>query len=360
MTAQPTRLRSTGTWRAAVAALALVLAMSGCIQSGRTSHPDNFEGKVSCPVDPDPSITTKARIAWQAIPNGDLVVKDLELLEACMPNAKIQWSKMNSGGDAIQAFGSNSVDISLIGSSPAVKAASPPLSKDIRIIWISDVIGKAESLVAKDPKVKTLEDLKGKTIAVPFGSTAHFSLLTLVKKAGLNGKIQIINLAPDAILAAWQRDEIDATWVWEPTLSQVMKNGHLVLSAEDSAAAGAPTFDLIAGTNDFVKKNPDFMRMWTAAENEGTRIMRDDPDKAAVSIAVQLGVSKDDALKLTKGFSFPTAKQQASKKYFGGQLGTALKKTAVFLDQQSEIDSVADDKVYQDMPYSDSIKEIAK
>lgn len=127
--------------------------------SGRTSHPDNFEGEISSPVEPDPSITSSARIGWQAIPNGDLVIKDLELLEACVPKADISWVKMNSGGDVIQAFGSESLDISQVGSSPAVKSASPPLSKDIKVIWISDVIGDAESLFAKNPAVEELADL---------------------------------------------------------------------------------------------------------------------------------------------------------------------------------------------------------
>ena len=120
MSLLPTTRRGTAL-RILAASLGLTLALSGCVQSGRTSHPDNFAGEVACPVDPDPSITTTARIGWQAISNGDLVIKDLELLEACMPEANISWVKMNSGGDVIQAFGSESLDISLVGSSPAVR-----------------------------------------------------------------------------------------------------------------------------------------------------------------------------------------------------------------------------------------------
>ncbi|GAA1485429.1 ABC transporter substrate-binding protein [Brachybacterium fresconis] len=346
--------------RLAAATLGLVLALSGCVQSGRTSHPDNFEGSVPCPVEPDPSITTSARIAWQAIPNGDLVVKDLELLETCMPNADITWMKMNSGGDVIQAFGSDSVDISQVGSSPAVKSASPPLSKDIKVIWISDVIGAAESLIAKDPDVETLEDLSGKTIAVPFGSTAHYSLLTALGEAGLTGEVRVINLATDAILAAWQRDEIDAAWVWEPTLTQLVETGHPILSSEDSAGLGAPTFDLIAGTTAFIEDNPDFLRMWTLAQAEGNRIMNDDPEAAAVSIGVQLGISPEEASKLLDGYEFPTLEELAGEEFFGGDgLSTAFAGTAEFLEQQREIDALAEDEVYEQMPYADAIEEVA-
>lgn len=345
--------------RLAAASLGLALLLSGCVQSGRTSHPDNFEGEISCPVEPDPSITTAARIAWQAIPNGDLVIKDLELLEACMPEAAISWVKMNSGGDVIQAFGSESVDIAQVGSSPAVKSTSPPLSKDVKVLWISDVIGEAESLIAKDPAARELADLEGRTVAVPFGSTAHYSLLTALDEAGLSGKVGVINLAPDAILAAWQRDEIDAAWIWEPTLTQLLDSGHPILSSKDSAAMGAPTFDLVAGTDDFVTQNPEFMAMWTAVQAEGTRLLREEPDSAAVSIAVQLGITPQEAEALLAGYIYPTLEEQAGPEYFGGGLAEAFRGTAEFLETQQEIDALAEDSVYQEMPYADAIEEAA-
>jgi len=348
--------------RLAAASLGVVLALSGCVQSGRTSHPDNYAGEVACPVDPDPSITTSARIAWQAIPNGDLVVKDLQLLEACMPEADISWLKMNSGGDVIQAFGSDSLDISQVGSSPVVKAASPPLSKDLKVVWISDVIGDAESLVVKDPDIESLKDMSGKTIGVPFGSTAHYSLLTALGEEGMIDDVRVINLATDAILAAWQRDEIDAAWVWEPTLSELLAaEGHTILSSEDSAGLGSPTFDLVAATDEFVTENPEFMRMWTIVQAEGTRLLNEEPELAATSLAVQLGVEPAEAKKLMPGYIYPSLEEQAGPDYFGGDgLGKALTGTGEFLDKQGEIDSPAKDGVYSDMPYGDAIEEVSK
>lgn len=348
--------------RLAAAVLGLALVLGGCVQSGRTTHPDNFAGEISCPVEPDPSITTSVRIGWQAIPNGDLVVKDLQLLERCMPEAEISWSKMNSGGDVIQAFGSNSLDISLVGSSPVVKAASPPLNKDVRVIWIGDVIGAAESLVVKDPEAETLADLSGNTIAVPFGSTAHYSLLTALGDQDLLSEVRVVNLATDAILAAWQRDEIDAAWVWEPTLSELLGNeGHTILSSEASAGLGAPTFDLIAGTGDFIEANPEFMRMWTAVQAEGTRLLNEEPETAATSIAVQLDVSKEESEKLLSGYIYPTLEEQAGEDYFGGGgLAADFASTAEFLEAQGEIDALAEDGVYSRMPYPDAIEEAAE
>src|SRR3954454_31388 len=110
---------------AATVAVVGAAALSGCVSSNRPA--DNSAGGTACPFAADESVTSTVRIAYQNIPNGDLVVKDQQMLENCMPNAKVTWNKFDSGGDVIQAFGSNSADIGLIGSSPATKALSAPL-----------------------------------------------------------------------------------------------------------------------------------------------------------------------------------------------------------------------------------------
>src|SRR5690606_11624949 len=197
-------------------AAALAFALSAC-GAGQAEAPEpaggddaNGTGTAAagqeCPVEVDEEIDTSVRIAFQPIPNGDLVVKDLGWLEACMPNASIEWIQFASGGEVIQAFGSNSVDLGLVGSSPATKAASPPVSVDMQVIWIHDVIGEAESLVVQEGAGETLADLAGKRVAVPFASTAHYSLLAALEREGMTAQdIELINMAPDAMLAAWGR-----------------------------------------------------------------------------------------------------------------------------------------------------------
>src|SRR5699024_11735031 len=124
---------------------------------------------------------------------------------------------------------------------------------------------------------------------------------------------------------------------------------------------GAPTFDLIAGTETFIEQNQEFMRMWTLVQAEGTRLMHEESEAAATSIAVQLGVSKEDADKLLEGYLYPTLEEQAGPDYFGGDgLATALESTAEFLEEQSEIDALAEDGVYAEMPYGDAITEVSR
>lgn len=195
--------------------------------------------KVSCPVKPDPGIRTTARIGYQEVTNGDLIVKDTSLLQACMPNAKITWSKFSSGGDVLQGFKARSLDIALLGSAPAARALSAPLDIDMKVVWIQDVIGKAESLVVHDPAIRTMDQLRGKKIAVPFASTSHFSLLTALNRAGITDQVTLMNTQPDAMLAAWGNG-IDAAWVWDPVLSKLKANGHVIDDSGVTAEQGLP------------------------------------------------------------------------------------------------------------------------
>ena len=340
---------------------AVILALAGCVDSERSSAPGG--GQVDCPWTPDETVTTTARLAWQASPTGDLVVKDKGILEACMPNANIAWSQFASGADVVQAFGANSTDLGLVGSSPAAQAVSAPLNLPVQVVWIYEVIGDAESLVVHDPDVKGPADLRGKTVAVPFGSTAHYSLLSALAAVDLRPgvDVKLINLAPDAMSAAWQGDQIDAAWVWNPVLGELEKDGgKRVYSSADTAKAGNPTFDLAIATTDFIGKNPEFMKQWAKAQDWAVAMIRDDPSAASESIAIAMGNSPDQVSGLLEGYEFLPASDEAGQQWLAGKLGDDLGATAKFLLSQGSIRALSPPAVYADAVNADPAKSVGK
>src|SRR4029077_1588271 len=140
------------------------------------------------------------QIAYQQVPNGDLIVKNEGWLEEAFgPDVNIEWNLFASGGDVNEAVIAGAVDIGLVGSSPASRGLSTGI--EYTVPWIFDVIGAAESLVAT-PDITTIADLEGKTVATPFASTAHFSLLAALDEAGVDAStVNIIDAAPDDIYA---------------------------------------------------------------------------------------------------------------------------------------------------------------
>ncbi|OBJ44005.1 glycine/betaine ABC transporter substrate-binding protein [Mycolicibacterium mucogenicum] len=346
---------------AALAVTALVvLATAGCVESGRGEQVRSLAEKVECPLPPNPDITSTVRIGYQEIPNGDLIVKDTSLLATCLPKANITWSKFASGGDVLQAFRARSLDIALLGSAPAARALSQPLDIDMRVVWIHDVIGKAESLVVHDPAITDIQGLKGKSIAVPFASTSHLSLLTALDRARITGDVRLINTQPDAMLAAWGNG-IDAAWVWDPVLSKLAAKGHVIADSAQTAADGSPTFDLEGARSEFVNANGPFLKYWTAAQNWATELIASDPQRAARHIAAQLAVPPDQVVTQLGGYIYPTARQQLDAKYFGGGLSAALLGTATFLNRNNgDVERVSPAERYRAALYPNAIKEVAQ
>ncbi|MDT8344489.1 MAG: hypothetical protein RQ752_08640 [Thermohalobaculum sp.] len=88
----------------------------------------------------------------------------------------IEWRTFAAGSEVIAAMASGDIKLAEPGSSPLAIAASQWV--DLQLFMLAQVIGEAESLiVCNGSGIAALEDLKGRRVAVPVGSTAHFSLM---------------------------------------------------------------------------------------------------------------------------------------------------------------------------------------
>ena len=94
---------------AAVAALLL----SGCTaaQTERRLNAEHGGAVAECPWEADESVTGTIDLGYQLLPSGDLIVRDQQVLETCMPNADIRWTQYASGAEVVQGFGGDSLDI---------------------------------------------------------------------------------------------------------------------------------------------------------------------------------------------------------------------------------------------------------
>ncbi|MFD9480478.1 ABC transporter substrate-binding protein [Streptomyces nojiriensis] len=294
---------------------------------------------------------TTVRIAYQAIPNADLVVKNQKLLEQALPEVDVKWVKFESGGDVNTAVIAGAVDLGLAGSSPVTKGLSAPLNIPYKVVWIHDLIGDNEALVAK-PGIGSVKDLVGRKVATPFGSTAHYSLLAALTGAGVEpSAVQTIDLQPQDALAAWKRGDIDAAYVWTPTLSELTKDGKVLVTSRELARQGKPTADLGVVTNAFAAKHPEVVTAWIKAQDKAVAQARTAPDEAAKSIGAELGLPVAEAKRQLSELLLLSAKEQAGPDYLGtpgapGKLAANLHDAAVFLKGQKAVDTVPDEAVF--------------
>ena len=266
---------------------------------------------------------------------------------------KINWRKFGGGGDVIRAMASGDVQIGEVGSSPAAAAASQGM--DVQVFWILDDIADAEQLVARNGSgVGSIQDLKGKKVATPFVSTAHYQLLFALSDAGVNPRdVQILNMRPPEIAAAWERGDIDATFIWDPVLARVKQNGKVLISAGEIARKGRPTFDAIMVDRRWAERNKDFMvtlvRMIAKADEDyRANKAKWTADSAEVKAVARIsGADPKDVPAGMAAYRFPTLQEQASNEWLGGGKDSgaakALLDTARFLKEQGRVSEVAPD-----------------
>ena len=96
---------------------------------------------------------------------------------------------------------------------------------------------------------------------MPFNSTTHFHTMVALDQAKVNpADVQILNMRPPEVRAAWQRGDIQATFIWDPVLAEVKKDGKVIItSGQISAETGKATFDGYIANKDWAKANRDFM-----------------------------------------------------------------------------------------------------
>jgi taurine transport system substrate-binding protein len=266
---------------------------------------------------------------------------------------KISWKQFGGGGEVIKAMASGAVQIGEIGSAGIAAAVSR--GEPLEVFWILDDIGDAEALVVKkDANINSLADLKGKKMAMPFNSTTHFHTMVVLEQAKVNpADVQILNMRPPEVRAAWQRGDIQATFIWDPVLSEVKKDGKVLTSSgKISAETGKATFDGYVVNRDWAKQNRDFMVKFVkilAASDDNYRKNKAKfaKDSAEVkAIAKWSGAKPEDVPNSIALYRFPTAQEQASKWLGGGKdsiAAKALAATAQFQLTQKQIEKVLPD-----------------
>ncbi|MGY1451195.1 taurine ABC transporter substrate-binding protein [Pseudomonas chlororaphis] len=261
--------------------------------------------------------------------------------------AKIDWRKFDNGADIIAAIASGDVQIGYLGSSPLTAAITRKVP--VETFLIATQIGAAEALVARDGSgINTPQDLVGKKVAVPFVSTGHYSLLAALKHWKIDPtKVQILNLAPPAIIAAWKRGDIDATYVWDPALGVAKENGKVLITSGELARFGAPTFDAWIVRKDFAEKHPQIVTAFAKVTLDAYADYRKDPkawlaEQSNVDKLVKLsGAKASDIPLLLQGNVYPLAADQVIS--LGAPTTKAITDTAVFLKEQGKVEAVLPD-----------------
>lgn len=266
---------------------------------------------------------------------------------------KVNLVQFDSGADVNKAFSGKSIDIAAFGTSPAALGISNNLG--FEVFWYYDVIGSAETLIAtKESGATKIEDLKGLKVGTPFASTAHYSLLNALKQANIDpSEVELLDMQPDDIYAAWKRGDIDAAYVWNPVLGELKKDGVVITDSGELAKQGIVTADVAAVRKEFAKQYPDVVKNYVKAQLYALDKFDNDRDEAIKEIAQAAGITEEDAASQVQDFTYPSGEEQITEDYLGtkeksGALAQKLKDTADFLVEQGSIEKAPELSVFED------------
>ena len=264
--------------------------------------------------------------------------------------AKIDFRRFNSGAEIFAAIASGDVQVGYVGSSPFAAATSRGL--DVKAFYLASISGIDEALVVRNGSgINSLADLKGKKLAAAPVSTDHYQLLALIKSLGLNEKdVQVFAVPQPEIVAGYNRGDLDGGFVWDPALTELKKNGKVLVTSKEVADKGAPTFSAWVATAAFAKENPGFLKGFAGVIDKYQTSFANDkaawgPDSDnAKTLAKLLGGTPQDQANALKNLSLLPVDAQLSDQWLGGGeksgIANILKNTSVFLKDQKKISDV--------------------
>ncbi|MDJ0679397.1 MAG: LysR substrate-binding domain-containing protein [Xenococcaceae cyanobacterium MO_167.B52] len=156
------------------------------------------------------TITINLGVQNSTIPaiSAGLIIQRLRLLEQFLPRTgryervkyNIQWHNFLSGMPIAEALQNQSLDIGILGDYPLLQSAIPQDNSDsshtqlVSFVSINPNGGGNAVIVPQTSELETVEDLRGKTVALPFGSSAHGMLLRTLSHLDLLSEVKLLPL----------------------------------------------------------------------------------------------------------------------------------------------------------------------
>lgn len=166
--------------------------------------------------------------------------------------------KFSSFAEMAEALRNNEIQAAFIIAPLAIVLRQQ--GEDVKVVYIGN---RHEStlVVRKDLHARTLAELAGRTIAVPMRYSGHnLVLLKLITEAGLEHKINVVEMNPPDMASAMASGSLDAYFVGEPFAAQTLRFGasDLFFYVEDVS----PGFicNLLLVRHQFIEKQPDVVR----------------------------------------------------------------------------------------------------
>jgi len=302
---------------------------------------------------PKKSELTPIRIGWQVAwaTQGQIaqILKHTNILE--LNGLKGDFKGFTYGAPLNEAALAGEIDVGFVADQPAASL----IARGGKFKIVARLIDfRAGIIVPSDSEVRQVSDLKGKTLAIPFGSSTHRMVLGMLKNSGLDPDkdIKILNMdiseQASVVLAGnkkvW-KGNIDALASWDPNIA-IFEDKGLAKVLKDE-----PGLAVVYLSEDFIKKHPDAAVAFLKAYIESYYYYATHQDRANQWFAEEARIQFDPSLLNMAGSFEPNLKAKSIEdidiKIYerhikmmeeGADFGFSLKLTAVRPDMRAVTD----------------------
>lgn len=157
---------------------------------------------------------------------------------------------------------------------------------DSTALIIGDYSNGNDAIVLKQGK--TLKDIKGQKVNLVELSVSHYTLARALESVGLSERdITVVNTSDADIVAAYHSPDVTAVTLWNPQLSEVMKDPKAT-KVFDSTQIPGEILDMMVVNTQTLKDNPAFGKALVGAWFETMALMSKD-DKQAEEAKAYMG-----------------------------------------------------------------------
>src|SRR5438445_10562845 len=210
-------------------------------------------------------------------------------------DVKVETHVFNAGPSAIEALFADRIDVTYVGSNPAINGYIKSDGQGLRII-AGAASGGAVFVVRNDSGINSAADFADKKFTSPqIGNTKDVALRSYLLKNGYKtiengGNVTVIPANNPDIVTLFLKKSIDGAWVQEPWGAKLVKeaNGKILVDERDLWPNGKFVTSQIVVRTDYLKNHPDVIKKFLGAHVDETIWINQNKDEAAKIFNVQL------------------------------------------------------------------------
>lgn len=272
------------------------------------------------------------------------VVKENGWLEEALGElgVKVTWTEFESGPPMNESFAAGQQDIGVIGDVPAISALVAGYGNTIVGIGAYGEESYA-LLVSTDSDIDGPSNLKGKTVGLTVGTTAHNLTDKLLEASGMgiDTDVVIVNLTSGDLQTALETGQVDAIAVWEPHITKMVDNETAKILTDGTGVLRG--VNVIFGRTEYLEMNPEVVEIFLEQYARGSEELRVNTEEVTAAISEYFSITAEQLQKVIKKYNYSVAIRDEDIK--------ELQRTSDFLVKINAINEGVDVANYIDASY---------